>query len=200
MTERLFPVLHAVRLGGFADTSGVAERAMLPLPAVEEVLRGLERQGYVEFMDFAGSGGWILTESGRTHDAGLHADEVAAPGVRPLVESAAVEFEQVNPRLVRLVTDWQLADPADGDGGRAEARRRVVSELDEVYLALDELMERLVAGVPRFGRYPRQFAAAVDRVRAVDDDWIAGVGMLSCHTVWAELHQDLVSGLGRERR
>lgn len=200
MTEHHFPVLHAVRLGGFADTSGVAERAMLPLPAVEEVLRGLERQGYVEFMDFAGSGGWILTESGRTHDAGLHANEMAAPGIRPLVESAAVEFEQINPRLVRLVTEWQLADPADGVGGRAEARRRVISELDEVYLALDELMERLVAGVPRFGRYPRQFAAAVDRVRAGDDDWIAGVGMLSCHAVWAELHQDLVSGLGRERR
>lgn len=193
MTAADFPVLHAVRLGGFGDSARIAERAMLPVPAVEEILRDLESRGCVEFMDFAGSGGWILTEDGRAHDARLQADEMAAPGIRGLVEPAASEFEQVNPRLVRVVTDWQLS-------GRAETRERVIAELDELYLVLDELLERLVAAVPRYGRYPRQFAAAVDRARAGEDDWIAGVGMLSCHTVWAELHQDLVSGLGRERR
>ena len=197
MTAADFPVLHAVRLGGFADSERVAERAMLPGPAVEETLRELESRGYVEFMDFTGSGGWILTEGGRMHDARLQADEMAGPGIRGLVESAAAEFEQVNPRLVRVVTEWQLAGV---DSGRSEARERVISELGDLYLEFDELMEQLVGAVPRYGRYPRQFASAVDRARTGEDAWIAGIGIPSCHAVWADLHQDFISGLGRERR
>ncbi|MGW8592396.1 hypothetical protein ACWIE7_10100 [Dietzia sp. NPDC055343] len=191
-----FPVLHAVRLGGFSSSAQVGERAMLPGPTAEEALRGLERQGLVEFVEFAGSGGWVLTEQGRGRDAALHADEMSVPGVRQLVEEGAAEFERVNPRMVRTVTEWQLATPA----GRVAARGRTVAELDELYLELDELIVRLVPAVPRYGRYPRQFGAAAARARDGIDDAIAGVGTLSCHTVWAELHQDFVSGLGRERR
>ena len=45
MTAADFPVLHAVRLGGFADSERVTERAMLPGPAVEDTLRELESRG-----------------------------------------------------------------------------------------------------------------------------------------------------------
>lgn len=191
-----FEVLHAVRLGGFGSTAMVAERAMSAVPTVEAILERLASQGLVEFMDFAGSGGWTLTDPGRDHDAELHAAEMADPGLRRVVDEAAAGFERINPRMVRAVTDWQLATTAE----KNEVRTRTIAELDDLYTELDELIMKVVPVAPRYRRYPRQFGAAVARARKGDDDAIASVGTLSCHTVWAELHQDLVSGLGRERR
>lgn len=191
-----FEVLHAVRLGGFGPTPMVAERAMAPVPDVEAILGRLERQGLVEFMDFAGSGGWTLTEPGCDRDAALHAEEMAEPGVRRVVDEVATAFERINPRMVRAVTDWQLATAAE----RNTVRAHTIAELDDLYMHLDDLIFPVVAVAPRYSRCPRQFGAAVTRAREGHDDAIAGVGTLSCHTVWAELHQDLVSGLGRERR
>lgn len=196
MAATEFEVLHAVRLGGFSSTVAVAERAMATEQSVEQTLRALQQRGMVEFVDFAGTGGWTLTETGRERDAALHAEEMAAPGVHPLVEETAAGFEQINPRMVRVVTDWQLAASAD----RGAVRARTIAELDALYTELDDLMARLVPVLPRYRRYARQFGAATGRAREGQDDAIAGVGTLSCHTVWAEVHQDLVSGLGRERR
>ncbi|MGM7666715.1 hypothetical protein [Microbacterium sp. A93] len=75
----------------------------------------------------------------------------------------------------------------------------MLRELNEQGESLGHLLEDLTHRLPRFTRYPRQFAAAVQKARASEDRWVAGVGILSCHTVWAELHQDLLASLGRAR-
>lgn len=64
---------------------------------------------------------------------------------------------------------------------------------------LDGLMATVVHRLPRFGRYPQQFRQALEQASGGDMRWVAGVGILSCHVVWAELHQDFLSSLGRER-
>ncbi|MEE6280511.1 transcriptional regulator [Georgenia sp. MJ170] len=189
-------VLHAVRLAGFADTGAVADHADLPAGIAADTLRVLEEQHLVERMTFADSGGWILTEEGRSRDGELLQEELEASGVRPVLEATVAEFESgVNPRLVRAVTDWQLLSSAD----RTDRSVELLRELTDLADALNDLMAELGTRLPRFGRYPRQFSAAVAKARAGDHQWVAGVGRLSCHLVWAELHQDLLSTLGRDR-
>ena len=187
--------IHAVRLAGFADTQGVADRVDLSLNIVRDTLRSLERQNSIERMTFADSGGWILTEAGKRRDAELLREEREAFGVRPVLQSAVEHFETVNPVLVRVVTDWQL----DSSSGRADRDVEVLRELTNVRDALTDLMAELIGRLPRFSRYPRQFSAALDRAHAGDARWVAGVGRLSCHIVWAELHEDLLSSSGRDR-
>lgn len=188
-------VLHAVRLGGFADTPAVADRADLDANAVERSLLNLAYSGFIERMSFGGTGGWILSEAGQEHLTVLLAEERQAAGAHPVIDITADRFEDLNTRLVRTLTEWQLQSPTE----RASHRDTVLCELSDLAEALDQLLTDLAAHLPRFARYPRQFTAAVRKARAGEDRWVAGVGRLSCHTVWAELHQDLLSSVGRAR-
>ena len=188
-------VLHAVRLAGFADAQTVATRAELPLRTVSEVLDDLHRGGSVERFAFADSGGWILTDAGKARDAAWLAEELETSGLQPLLAGTTERFETVNGRLVQVVTAWQLRTPVCDDDRTDDP----LGELARIATALDELMAVLAYRLPRFARYPRQFRAALELARAGDLDWVAGVGRLSCHTVWAELHEDLLSSLGRDR-
>jgi hypothetical protein len=189
-------VLHAVRLAGFADTAAVVDRVDLPADSVDGTLHVLEGQQLVERIAFADTGGWILTEAGKSRDAELLHEELGASGARPILQATVDGFESAaNPRLVRAVTDWQLR--ASGD--RPQHSVEVLRELTDLADVLGDLMTGLDARLPRFGRYSRQFSAALEKARAGDYEWIAGVGRLSCHIVWAELHEDLLSSLGRDR-
>lgn len=188
--------LHAVRLAGFADTEAVADRVELPADIVGDTLCVLEGQHLIERMAFADSGGWILTDAGKSRDSELLQEELEASGARPVLQATADDFESsVNPRFVRAVTDWQLRSSAD----RTDRGVEVLLELTALADALSDLMADLVGQLPRFSRYPRQFSAALHKARADDHQWVAGVGRLSCHIVWAELHEDLLSSLGRDR-
>lgn len=190
------PVLHAVRLAGFADTVAVGDRVDLPATIVDDTLHVLRGQHLIERMAFADSGGWILTEAGKSRDGELLKEELEASGARPLLHTTAEDFEcGVNPRLVRTVTEWQLQSPTDPTDQSPE----VLRELTDLAEDLSGLMSELGTQLPRFSRYPRQFTAALEKARAGDHRWVAGVGRLSCHIVWAELHEDLLSSLGRDR-
>ncbi|QVQ50922.1 hypothetical protein J4H86_18950 [Spiractinospora alimapuensis] len=189
-------LLRAVRLAGFADTEAVADRCDRPASVVGDALRGLEGRRLIERMTFADAGGWILTEAGKARDLSLVQEELAVSGARSVLQATADVFEStVNHRLVRTITEWQLRPPTGQEDGTEEVLRR----LTDVAETLRDLMADLVDALPRFGRYPRQFSAALAKAREGDDQWVAGVGRLSCHVVWAELHEDLLSSLGRGR-
>ncbi|MBB1058945.1 transcriptional regulator [Dietzia sp. B19] len=189
-------MLHTVRLAGFADTAAVADRVDLPADIIGDTLRVLQRQHLIERMTFADSGGWILTEAGKCRDGELLKQELEASGARTVLYSVTEDFESsANSRLVRVVTEWQLHSAPE----REDSSAAVLRELTDLADVLHGLMAELVALLPRFNRYPRQFSAALQKACAGDHEWVAGVGRLSCHTVWAELHQDLLSSLGRDR-
>ncbi|CAL9616549.1 hypothetical protein SUDANB121_05767 [Nocardiopsis dassonvillei] len=188
-------VLHTVRLAGFAGVEAVADRAGLAGDTVLGTLRALEGRKLVEHIAFADSAGWILTEAGKARNAELLRHELEASGARPVLEAASEDFEPVNSRFVRMVTEWQLAPSS----GHAEMSTGLLRELTGTADVLRGLMAGPTERLERFGRYPRQFSAALEKARSGDHRWIAGVGILSCHTVWAELHEDLLSSLGRDR-
>jgi len=58
---------------------------------------------------------------------------------------------------------------------------------------------RSAPDLSRFGGYPDRFRAALERVDRGQRNWVDGSRIDSCHTVWFELHEDLLSTLGLER-
>ena len=47
--------------------------------------------------------------------------------------------------------------------------------------------------------YKQRLDDAYDKVLAGEHDWVSGARIDSYHTVWFELHEDLLRMLGRER-
>lgn len=197
-------VLHVVRVTGFADDDVLAQRSGLDQDTVRELLGDHEAYGWVTRNEFAGTGGWAVTERGKAEDCRRLTDELADTGARDAVEQAHRAFEPLNARVVRACTDWQLRPQggdrlAANDHGDPAWDARVLDELAAVAGELRGLVGELVDSLPRFGGYHERFSAALVRARSWEVQWVAGVGVPSCHAVWMELHEDLLATLGISR-
>jgi hypothetical protein len=196
--------LHAVRLKGMADDDEVAARFDLPRTVATEFLLDFQAFGWITKVQFAGTGGWTLTESGRDRNVRQLADELASTGLRSSVSRAYEQFLPHNGRLMSACTDWQLrpsgADPlAVNDHTDREWDNRVLNTLSELGGELRSLCLELGDRLTRFRGYDERFAAGLRRAVDGELSWINRPRADSCHTVWMELHEDLIATLGIQR-
>ncbi|WBQ05557.1 transcriptional regulator [Kribbella sp. CA-293567] len=196
--------LHAVRLKGVADDRGVAERFALDQAATTELLLDYQAFGWITWSEFAGTGGWSLTDAGRVENERRLAIELDQAAGREWIRETYSEFLPLNERLQQACTDWQLrpteADAlAFNDHTDSQWDRRVIEELRSLGQALRTISNRISVVLDRFHGYDERFAAALAKVRAGDGTWVDRTGADSCHTVWFELHEDLIATLGIPR-
>jgi hypothetical protein len=69
----------------------------------------------------------------------------------------------------------------------------------EIDSAIQPVCAALAAVLERFDGYGERFATALDRVRGGDLDWFTKPMIDSYHTVWFELHENLLATLGIQR-
>jgi hypothetical protein len=194
-------VLHTLRCIGFAGLARVAEVAGLPEDEVESELIDLARAGLVTHT--AGAfGGWGLTEAGRTADAARITDELANTGARTAVTDAYRAFLVLNPELLDLCTAWQMrtvdgvatpnlhADPAYD--------ARVLDQLTHFDQRADIVCAALSSAMQRFQPYRVRLSHALTRARSGDLEYVTD-DMASYHSVWFQLHEDLLATLGLPR-
>jgi hypothetical protein len=124
---------------------------------------------------------------------------------RSSVDAAAIlaaydEFRSVNLEFKSLVTDWQLRDGQPNTHEDADYDAGVLARLDEVHRHVTPIVEAVSAELPRLGQYSVKLGAALDRVRAGETEWLSRPLIDSYHTVWFELHEELIlaAGLTRE--
>lgn len=195
-------VLQAVRLAGVADIDAICDRAFVGDDEADRLLAEASAAGRVERFAFGDSSGWIITEAGATRLAELLRAEVDRRDAGTVLAATLAGFEPLNGRFVGLVSRWQLqsTSSATTDFGAADtAVEELLTSLTSIGRELRAILDDLIGVLPRFGRYPAQYAAAMDRAGRDGLQWVTGLGMLSCHVVWAELHQDLLAALGRDR-
>ena len=64
---------------------------------------------------------------------------------------------------------------------------------------MEPICADLAAALDRFAGYGPRLAHALEQVQAGDGDWFTKPMIASYHTVWFEMHEDLLSTLGIER-
>ena len=196
--------LHAVRLLGMADDAEVAARFELDRSVSDELLLDFEAYGWVTRGDLSGSGGWALTAAGRAEGEGRLAGELVAAGCPTEVLEAYRGFLPLNGRLLKACTDWQLR-PTPGDALASNDHTDIVWDqgvLAELATLGDELGgigPRLSARLTRFRGYETRYGSALTRALNGDAAWVTRPRVDSCHTVWMELHEDLLATLGIAR-
>jgi hypothetical protein len=196
--------LHAVRVAGMADAAAVARRTGLTRAVVEDLLLDDEARGWVSRMAFADLAGWSLTETGRLEGERRLADELDRTGTRPVIEGVHDTFARLNQRFLSTLTRWQIRPQswdrlAANDHDDPVWDGRVLDELTSFGRRLGPLCATLTAALDRFAGYDDRFAAALEAAEAGRLTWVDGVQVDSCHTVWIQLHEDLLATLGLER-
>ena len=63
----------------------------------------------------------------------------------------------------------------------------------------DPVVDDLARTLDRYGTYGPRLRRAVARVEAGEGDWFTKPSLPSYHTVWFELHEDLIRLAGRTR-
>jgi hypothetical protein len=139
-----------------------------------------------------------LSPEGRGRLEGLLADE------RSHVDTAAVlaaygEFRSVNAEFKALVTDWQLKDGQPNTHEDAGYDAAVLTRLDNVHRRVTPTIAAAAAQLPRLDRYSVKLQTALDNIHAGQTMWLARPLIDSYHTVWFELHEELILVTGRTR-
>ncbi|RZT88457.1 hypothetical protein EV383_5399 [Pseudonocardia sediminis] len=198
-TDPTLLVLHTLRLSGFVAVDTVAERTGLDAAAVTAELdvaaaagRAKERTGRIS--------GWMLTPDGRAEHARLLAAELDATGARTEVERAEEAFLELNLPFKEICSRWQLLpDGSSNDHSDTAYDDAMIAELGGLHPRAVALTDGLAGALPRFARYAPALTGALTRLRGGDPKAFAAPLSSSYHDVWMELHQDLMSTLGRER-
>ncbi|MGB6209842.1 MarR family transcriptional regulator [Mycobacterium sp.] len=110
------------------------------------------------------------------------------------------DFRAVNAEFKALVTDWQVKNGQPNTHDEADYDAAVVARLDSVHQRVAPIVAAAAAQLPRLGRYSTKLQAALDNVHAGETHWLSRPLIDSYHTVWFELHEELIlaAGLTRE--
>lgn len=195
-------VLHAVRLVGVVDVEVLAARLGAAPARVESVLVRGAGSGHVRHHR-GNLTGWGLTTAGRERLEALLAAELDARRGRPVVEAAYRRFLVLNPQVLQVCADWQVragSEPAVlNDHLDRDYDRVVLGDLAAVHEESLPMLAELAQVLRRFGSYRPRLDRAVRRARAGGREWVTKPLVDSYHTVWFELHEDLLATLGRQR-
>ncbi len=201
-SDPAFLVLHALRLKGVAPAAAVARVSGMSVGEVERLLDELAGAGQVEHRE-GRPAGWTLSAAGAGAHARLVADDLGASAARTAVEEAHRRFLELNPELLGACTAWQLRELEGGrvlnDHADPGYDRIVVERLVAVHDLVVPVLEALGQELGRFCPYAARLQEALDRVVAGEGEWFTRALLDSYHTVWFELHQDLLETLALER-
>lgn len=194
-------VLHALRLKGFTETEVVAGLYGLDESVAESSLKSAVESEFVVRRD-GRRAGWSLTKDGRKENERLLALELDESGCRNVVSGSYETFLGLNSKMLATCTRWQVKD-AEGqvlnDHTDPNYDASVLADLQ----SLDDGVQPIVAGLAdalaRFAIYAPRFTHALNQLAAGELEWFTRPVMESYHTVWFELHEDLLATLGIDR-
>ena len=194
--------LHGLRLKGFAAADAVAEVVGLTRDHVEQQLIALVDEGLAQYREGRISG-FSFTPTGRSEHERLLTAELDATGTRATVDQCYQRFLELNNELLGLCTAWQLRDVASESVVNDHTDEAYDSGVIDRLARLDEEVQPictdLSAALDRMARYGARLHNARERVQAGDGEYFTAPMIASYHTVWFELHEDLLATLGIAR-
>lgn len=199
MSEDL-QALMALRVQGVASCERLAAALGCDDPIASKRGRELVGAGFASERTGRLAGFTLTPEGTKTLDEAL-ADE----GMRHASElhDAYERFLQLNRRLLAIASDWQVRRHGRveeiNDHSDFAYDAKVIGRLVDLHDRARVILHRMATVCERFGAYLDRLDACVVRLEDGDRDAFTAPMAESYHTVWFELHQDLLLTLGLER-
>lgn len=194
-----FEVLHGLALRRKADLAALSATTGLDAAALEATLAPAVADGHA----IATRGLYVLAPKGASWLQEQYPAAFAVHRADDQLIAAYERFEVVNKDLKALITRWQ----SRSIGGQSVANdhsddaydARILDQLGSLHERAEVVIAQMAASLPRLARYTGRLAAALDKAEAGEAEWLSGVRCDSYHTVWFEMHEDLLRLLGRTR-
>lgn len=187
-------VLQAVRLKGRVTRPDLAATLGSDPAAINEAVDQLTASGLL--VDAATL---RISPTGRTRLTELLAEERS--DADPTVLTAVYDdFRSINREFKKLVTDWQLKDGQPNTHDDAEYDAAVLARLEAIHQRVELTVDAAAAQLPRLHAYATKLVAALGKVQAGENAWLTRPLIDSYHTVWFELHEELILAVGLTRQ
>lgn len=191
--------LHGLAIKKHAGAADVAGVIGLPVTRVAELLKHATATGRcVEAQD-----AYLLSPAGRMILDGQYSKYYDAVRADKAFSQANERFERVNTELKQLITDWQLMEVGGqkvrNDHSNKEYDARILDRLGDLHERFTPILNSLSQAVPRLGIHLQKLENALEKAESGAIEWVSDAKIESYHTVWFEMHEDLLRILGRER-
>jgi pyruvate,orthophosphate dikinase len=183
-------------------TISAADALAASLLTTEDVLRPVVDRLTDQGLLGRAAGSLLLTEAGSARAEQLQKADRESWG--DAGATAALDaFLPLDQRMKGTVTAWQMRD-ADGeqvinDHTDEAYDAAVLTELGKLHEETAGWLRSLGSAVGRFPQYVARFERAMAAVTAGDTRFVASPRVDSYHSVWFELHEDLIRLAGRTR-
>lgn len=192
-------ILHGLAIKKHATADEVAAAVDVDPEEAREVLAVNAKAGRVAEI----SGKYTLLPATRIILKGDYSRHYGILRRSTVFAGAYDRFERINEDLKTLITQWQVREVAGAaianDHSDEAYDARIVDRLGALHERFEPTMQAMVSELPRLGVYPPKFDHALERAELGDTAWVSDVKIDSYHTVWFELHEDLLLLLGRPR-
>jgi hypothetical protein len=189
-------VLQAVRLKGRITPADLAVTLGEDVDGITSTVEQLTESGLLV------DGTTLkISPSGRARLETLLAEE--RHGIDSATIAAAYhDFRAVNADFKALVTDWQLKGGPVGKPNThddAEYDAAVLARLDDVHARVVPIIDAAATQLPRLNSYSSKLLVALGKVKDGETAWLTRPLIDSYHTVWFELHEELIGAMGVTR-
>lgn len=192
-------VSRVLALKGMGDSAAIAAVLGAPQAEVEEVVESLVAKEAI-----------IAMPRDRYRPAPDTAEKIdawyrdMADAIKDQIEPQMEAFHEVNDTFKGIVTDWQMREvdgaqvindhtDAEYDAG---VTRRIATDVQTV---ITSILAEVSKAHDRLMRYQTRFEQALAKIDEGDKDMVAHPMKDSYHTVWFELHEELIRLSGRVR-
>lgn len=192
-------VMHGIGIKKYADVDSITGVVGLPAELVEATINKLvERSLAASINDKV-----TLTPAGRLLMATSFSRHYADIRSSSKFREGYVRFEDINSDLKALITKWQVRRIGGSDFPNDHTDREydsaVIDSLGRLHDRADKVFEGLSQELPRLRIYRDKLSYALEKAEDGATEWVSDVKIESYHTVWFELHEDLLCLLGLER-
>ena len=192
-------VMHGLAIKKHATAEDVAGVLGLDAETVRQTLaklvaakRAVEAQGVICSVPAARM---LLDADYSRHYEALRAD--------PAFQAGYAGFERLNGTLKQLITDWQTlpvrGERAPNDHSDKAYDAEIIDRLGDLHERAEAVLAKLASALPRMSLYRDKLEAALERAEKGEIAWVSDAKIDSYHTVWFELHEDLLRLMQRER-
>jgi hypothetical protein len=194
-----FTALHGLAIKKFGTAAAVASILSASEDEVATALADATAIGEA----IAARGAYMVTPKGQAALKGEYALRFAALRADESFVAAHERFEAVNTDLKQLMTEWQVrsvaGEPLPNDHSDKDYDARIIDRLGALHERAEPVLVACVSALPRLERYAVRLGEALEKAEEGIIEFVSGAKIDSYHTVWFELHEDLLRILDRSR-
>jgi hypothetical protein len=199
MIPHLHQVMHGVSVKKHCVAAEIAQVTGLDLVAVNAALTTAIAGGRVLEVD----GRYLLSPAGQLILSGEYSRFYGQLRSNTDFVSAYERFEVINRDLKQIITDWQTiavgGKRLPNDHTNRDYDAKIIDRLGQLHERIDPILKKFAASEPRLRYYQTALTTALTKAEDGEHAWVSEIKRPSYHTVWFELHEDLLRLVGRVR-